>query len=39
MQVFLKIVTSYFAEEEEDAGRAGGQVEAIKEYIYHHLDK
>ena len=38
MQVFLKIVTSYFAEEEEDAGRAGGQVEAIKEYIYHHLD-
>ena len=38
MQVFLKIVTSYFAEEEEDAGRAGSQVEAIKEYIYHHLD-
>lgn len=38
MQVFLKTVTSYFSGEEEDAGRAAGQVDAVKEYIYHHLD-
>ena len=38
MQLFLKTVTSYFSGEEVDAGRAVGQVDAIKEYIYHHLD-